>query len=394
MRNFTRISSMAVALLLVTVGLFAAGVAEAPRFTDAPRYEVWAMDQSTNIIHIIEPVYAGGSVSFEVTDRIEFDDRVVRPHMIDFTSDHRYAFVANTVSGNVAIIRTADRRVIEVINTGPGTHMAAVAPGDRVVHVDVIADGTVVEINLDLANERFTIGRTLEINRDPAVLALADRFSQGDDGRPITRPICHDYTADGRYAYITLGPGLGDGGLVILDTERFAVTRAFPPDEVAVNCGTILSPDGSKMYVNGGSLEVGHWYVFDTTTHELTHSDPRNSFGYDAHGVALTPDGSELWMVNRASSNAIIVDPSTDAVIDYVPFVGESPDILAISPEGRFAFITLRGPEPLSGPHAIRGASPGVAVVDVASRKLTTILLPESDLAASDFHGIGIRPLD
>lgn len=394
MWNFTRISSIAVGLLLVTAGLFAAGVAEDTTSTAQARYEVWAMDQSTNVIHIIEPVYAGGSVTFAVTDRIEFDDRVVRPHMIDFTSDHRYAFVANTVSGNVAVIRTADREVIDVIRTGPGTHMAAVAPGDRVVHVDVIADGTVVEINLDLANERFTVGRTLEINRDPAVLALADRFSQGDDGRPITRPICHDYTADGRYAYITLGPGLGDGGLLILDTERFTVARAFPPDEVAVNCGTILSPDGSKMYVNGGSLEVGHWYVFDTTTHELTQSDPRNSFGYDAHGVALTPDGSELWMVNRASSNAIIVDPSTDAVIDYVPFVGESPDILAISPEGRFAFITLRGPEPLSGPHAIRGSSPGVAVVDVASRKLTTVLLPEPDLAVSDFHGIGIRPLD
>ena len=80
--------------------------------------------------------------------------------------------------------------------------------------------------------------------------------------------------------------------------------------------------------------------------------------------------------------------------IGYIPFVGESPDILVISPDGRFAFITLRGPEPLSGPHAIRGHSPGVAVVDVAARQLVEILLPEPDLAVSDFHGIGLRPLD
>ena len=391
MKQYIRATVVALFLGFVVA---ASGVAEDAGTTAAPRYEVWALDQSTNIIHIIEPAYSGGSVEFRVTDRIVFDGSVVRPHMIDFTSDYRYAFIANTVSGNVAVIRTADREVIDVIRTGPGSHMAAVAPGDRVVHVDVIADGTVVEINLDLANEDFTIGRTLEVNRESAVQAVAGRFAQNDGGQPITRPICHDYTADGRYAYITLGLGLGEGGLVILDTESFEIIRAYPPDEVRVNCGTILSPDGSKMYVNGGSLDVGHWYVFDTATHELTHSDPRNSFGYDAHGVALTPDGGELWMVNRASSNAIVVDPATDAVIDFVPFVGESPDILAISPEGRFAFITLRGPEPLSGPHAIRGSSPGVAVVDVAARKLVTVLLPEPDLTTSDFHGIGIRPLD
>ncbi len=385
---------LAVAILLATAASNApaTGIAEEPY--PRSRYEVWALDQSTNKIHIIEPVYDLNAVSFEITGVIAFDERVVRPHMIDFTSDFRYAFTANTVSGNVAVIRTSDRQIIEVLETGPGSHMAAVAPGDERVHVDVIADGTVVEIDLDLEHERFTIGRTLQINTDPAVVELGDRFARTEAGEILTRPICHDYTSDGRYAYITLGPGLDHGGLVVLDTEHFEIVRAYPPDEVFVNCGTILSPDGTRMYVNGGSLDAGHWYVFDTSTHELTHADPRNSFGLDAHGVALTPDGAELWMVNRATSNAIVIDTETDAVIEVIPFVGESPDILTISPDGRFAFVTLRGPEPLSGPHAIRGSSPGVSVIDVATRRLVEIVLPEPDLARSDFHGIGLRPLD
>ena len=355
-------------------------------------YEVWALDQAANTLHVIRPLEDGSGVTFEVTDTVEFDDRIVRPHMIDFTSDYRYAFVANTVSGNVAVIRTEDRAVIDVLETGPGSHMAAVAPGDRVVHVDVIADGTFVEIELDLENESFTIGRTLTIRDAPAVRSRAEEFA-GSEGTLSAQPICHAYTADGRFAYVTLGPALANGGLVIIDTERFEVVKAHPADEVRVNCGTILSPDGRKMYVNGGSLDTGVWYVFDTTTHEVLHADPRNSFGLDAHGVALTPDGSELWMVNRASSNAIVIDPATDAVIDYIPFVGESPDILAMSPDGRFAFVTLRGPEPLSGPHAIRGSSPGVSVIDVETRRIVEIVLPETDLRRSDFHGIGVRPL-
>ena len=379
-------------IFLFAVALIAIVAASTAFGADSTEYEVWALDQATNTLHIIRPSETGSGVEFEVTDTVEFDERIVRPHMIDFTSDYRYAFVANTVSGNVAVIRTDDREVIDVIETGPGSHMAAVAPGDRVVHVDVIADGTFVEIELDLGNEEFTIGRTLTIRDAPAVQARADEFA-GSDGSLSAQPICHAYTADGRFAYVTLGPSLANGGLVIVDTDSFEVVRAYPVDEAGVNCGTILSPDGGKMYVNGGSLDTGVWFVFDTTTHEVTHAEPRNSFGYDAHGVALTPDGSELWMVNRASSNAIVIDPATDAVIDYVPFVGESPDILAISPDGRYAFVTLRGPEPLSGPHAIRGSSPGVSVIDVETRRIVEIVLPEPDLRQSDFHGIGIRPL-
>ncbi|AFG36504.1 YncE family protein [Spirochaeta africana] len=110
--------------------------------------------------------------------------------------------------------------------------------------------------------------------------------------------------------------------------------------------------------------------VFDTTTHTPVHAEPRTSFGLDAHGVRATPDGSEIWMVNRATSDGIIIDPRTDAVIDYLPFVGESPDILDFSPDGRFAFVTLRGPATLSGPHANQEFSPGVAVLDTAQGRL------------------------
>lgn len=376
--------------LLVLFVVFGMAAAMTAYGTDGPEYEVWALDQATNILYIIRPSVGESGVEFTVTDTVEFDERIVRPHMIDFTSDYRYAFVANTVSGNVAVIRTHDREVIDVLDTGPGSHMAAVAPGDTVVHVDVIADGTFVEIELDLENEEFTIGRRLTLRDAPAIRERAEDFS-GDDGALSVQPICHDYAADGRYAYVTLGPGLAVGGLVVVDTDSFEVVKAYPADEVTVNCGAILSPDGSRMYVNGGSLDTGVWYVFDTGTHEVTHAEPRNSFGLDAHGVALTPDGSELWMVNRASSNAIVIDPRTDAVIDYIPFVGESPDILAISPDGKLAFITLRGPAPLSGPHAIRGSSPGVSVIDVQTRRIIEIVMPEQDLARSDFHGIGIR---
>jgi YVTN family beta-propeller protein len=340
-------------------------------------YEVWALDQGTNLIYILTP-------DLEVGEVVALPEGVDMPHMIDFTSDYAYAFIANPASGNTAVIRAADREVVAVLPTGAGSHYAGVVPGDRAVIVDVIGDRKLVEISLDLENEVFTISRELVIADDPLFAERASEFTSSS-------PICHDYTADGRYAYITLGPALADAGLLVLDTERFALERVFPPSEIRTNCGTIAGPDGSRMFLNGGSVEEGIWYVFDTGTHEVVHED--SSRGTDAHGVALTPDGRELWMVNRHSSNAIVIDPASYEVISEIPFVGKSPDILTISPDGRYVFITLRGPNQRSGPHAIAGDTPGVAVMDVATRELVTLLEPDQGNDASDFHGIGLRLL-
>lgn len=341
-------------------------------------YEVWALDQGTNTIYIITP-------ELEVSEVIELPEEVDMPHMIDFTSDYAYAFIANPASANTAVIRTADREVVAVLPTGAGSHFAGVVPGDERVIVDVIAEAKLVEISLDLENEVFEISRELVVAEDLLFAARADEF-------PGSSPICHDYTLDGRYAYITLGPGIDDSGLVILDTEAFSFARVFPPSEVRTNCGTIISPDGEHMFLNGGSLEEGHWYVFDTSLHDYVyHSDSR---GTDAHGVWFTPDGSELWMVNRHSSNAIIIDPDSFAITEEIDFVGKSPDILTISPDNRYAFITLRGPEQRSGPHAIAGDTPGVSVIDVATREIVTLIEPDEGNPRSDFHGIGLRLLE
>jgi DNA-binding beta-propeller fold protein YncE len=338
-------------------------------------YEVWALDQGTNKIYIITP-------DLQVSEVIALPDEIDMPHMIDFTSDYAYAFIANPASANTAVIRTADRQMVAILPTGAGSHFAGVVPGDERVIVDVIDEAKLVEISLDLDNERFAISRELVVAEDPLFASRAGEF-------PGSKPICHDYTLDGRYAYITLGPALANAGLVILDTESFSFVHVFPPSEVRTNCGTIVSPDGRHMFLNGGSVEEGIWYVFDTETHALVHED--TSRGTDAHGVWFTPDGRELWMVNRHSSNAIIIDPQTFEVIDEIAFTGKSPDILTASPDGRYMFITLRGPEQRSGPHAIAGDTPGVAVFDIAARELVTILEPDQGNPKSDFHGIGLR---
>ena len=45
-----------------------------------------------------------------------------------------------------------------------------------------------------------------------------------------------------------------------------------------------------------------------------------------------------------------------------------TPDLLALSPEGTYMFLTFRGPNPLSGdPHVSTGATPGVGVLKITA---------------------------
>ena len=192
---------------------------------DAQDYEIWALDQGTNIVHIY-------NAKLEEVGRIDMGAQGVRvPHMIHFTSDHAYASSPAPLGGRLGDPHRRSSGAVAVLKTGRASHMAVVKPDDSGAIVDVIGDpadprsGRLVEIRIDKQKGEFALGRTLVIAEDPLIRQAADKFAS-------TRAICHEYSADGRFAYVTLGPLLKDGGLVVLDTQSFALAAAFPVTEI------------------------------------------------------------------------------------------------------------------------------------------------------------------
>lgn len=393
----TRTIALVAAVLVVAV----AGAAWSVLRDSAVAYEVWSLDQGTDRIHIYDDTHTQVAVIDvsptalrSVLPGFEPASGRTVPHMIDFDSDHRYAFVAATAGGATIVIDTVAREVLAVLETGPGTHMAAVTPDDSAVWVAVIGARTLVEVPLDLAaaTPSFTIGRTIDVEE---LLA-----SSGLD-YPSASPVCHDYDAQGR-AWITLGPGMTQGGLFVFDTVDGTIVHAFDPEVVRANCGIGFSEDGTRAIANwSGTFGAdvvdteGEWYVIDTTSFELVRT--ASSGGVDAHGVRITPDGGEFWQVNRGSSDGLRIDARTFEVLGPID-AGDTPDILDFSPDGRHVYITQRGPNPLSGdPHVARGTLAGVLVVDVATGAPITRLDPPVVTDAdgevlNDVHGIGVRP--
>lgn len=373
-------------------------------------YEIWALDQGTNLsrVHIYNS-------SLKQTDVIDFPklfsvgeilNQVTMPHMIEFNSTYQYAAIASPASGNVAIIRTSDKKVIEVIATGAGAHMASFTPDDKSIWVANIGTVTFTEITVDLVNEKFAIGRELNLLTDPEWIDKFEGVRGGGGGAVginVSAPVCHAYTVDGAFAYITLGPGAG--GLVVVDilSGEPKIVKAFSRDEVKANCGLAMSQDGRKMYANWGDpgdpdhppVTSGEWYVFNTSDHTLIKSSS-DTRGVDAHGARAMPRGPWLWQVNRGSDNGIVINTVTDQIVHDLKDVGSSPDILDFSPDGAYAFITLRGPNPRSGAaHVARGDTPGFSVIKTSNRKKIALVQPAplEDRQASDFHGIKVRHL-
>ena len=375
---------LALTSLLALAWLITGCAAEDVAARDAG-HEIWAVDQGTNIVYIYDDQH-------QLADQIDLHALGVRTaHMISFSSDYRYAVIASTGSGDVTVIRTEDREVVETIPTGPRTHMASFTPDDSAIVVDVIGsadepwNGAVVEIEADLDTETFSVGRSLVIAEDPLFAANADRFT--DSG-----PICHEYGPDGTHAFITLGPGLANGGLVVLNTDTWSLDHVAGVQELPVNCGTVTNEDRSRMILTAGSGEVGEYYVIDTRTFEVVaQGDTR---GQDAHGVWLTHDGSEFWIVNRVSDDGVILDADTFEVVDSFHDVGGTPDLMVASPNGEHFYVSLRGPNPKSAAHVAFGETPGFSVLNVADRSLVDVIQPDGDNPDSDFHGIGVRVLN
>jgi DNA-binding beta-propeller fold protein YncE len=358
----------------------------------APPYEVWAADQNTDTIYVLDPA---GKVLRTLDGATLRGAR--RPHMLWGVPGDEYVYSANTVSNSVTVLSSRDGTVKAVIDdVGKSPHAAQPNPRqpDRIYVANIgpqeTRNGrpdrgeTITEL-VRSAGPGWEVARVLDLKSAPA-LADSARF-------PSRRPVCFGFSRDGRYMLVTLF----NGGLAVVDLPTWTVVKSWGKDAIAEHgCGFATSPGGEEIYVTAGGLHASWLYVFDARSEpHLVASHDLSKWGQDAHGVVVDRLGGTLWVLHRVSSNvtvhplATIRQPGQNpAVID---FVGKTPDLILLSPDSRLAYLTLRGPKPAPTiPHATVGDTPGIAIVDVPARRLLDVVRL-GDQVAGDFHGLFIR---
>ena len=351
----------------------------------------------------------------------------VRPHMIQFNSEHTHAVVSFVASGHVVIFDAEQRKPLQCFETTVGStgtrqaHAAFPSPDGSYILVANQNGKRLERIDTNFATNSFA-------HNPAATLDLATCTTPGGqpcehpDLRPINWPICPIIDASSTYGFVTLR----GGGLFVVNARTTPMSIAGEYDKATVRgngCGGIEA--GGHMYVNSGGSPVNvssgnphhpDLYGFDVYRFPTTGyapSNPPNSPApslvltktgmSDSHGVAST--GKHLWVMDRHANVAEIIALRTGDWVNTVDLSGgvstdPAPDLVDRSPAGDRLFVALRGAVPLSGdPHNATGSTPGLGIIDVhqggrGGRLAAVVPLTnpsQQPNQAPDAHGLRVR---
>jgi YVTN family beta-propeller protein len=253
--------------------------------------------------------------SLKVTGEIKAGERI---HGVCVQADGKRLFATVESDHTLRIIDTATRQTIATVKVPGRPNQCAATPDGKYVAVP-IRDGDSVEI-VDVTQQRI-------------VKSL-----------PIKEPHNALNTGSNRYIYVS---SMGSHEIDVIDLEKMDFAAHIPaggrPRPYTV------SADGTTMYVAVADL---HGFVIvnipgqkvterveipaqHTTLRKLEYETPDTL----THGLALTPDGSELWVSSLLDDSMYIYDIKAKKVTGRVS-TGVGPNWIVFTPDGKYACIS------------------------------------------------------
>ena len=159
-------------------------------------------------------------------------------------------------------------------------------------------------------------------------------------------------TRDEKKLYIA---NIGSGSVTIINRET-SVVKSIPTAQGAE--GIALSPNGREVWVANREQEKpsGRVFVFDTATDTVVATF--ESGGQMPIRVKFTPDGKEAWVSNARSNTVTVFEAATHKLLATIG-VGAVPVGIQMTPDGKRAFVANTNDNKVS-------------VLDVPGRKLLT----------------------
>ena len=125
------------------------------------------------------------------------------------------------------------------------------------------------------------------------------------------------------FAYVANADPISNN-VSVIDTATNTVVATIPVGTIPF--GVAVTPDGTKVYVtNDGSNNVS---VIKTATNTVVKTVP---VGTAPYGVAVTPDGTKVYVANEGSGSVSVIARPGNTVVKTIP-VGTGPVGVAIGP--------------------------------------------------------------
>lgn len=278
------------------------------------------------------------------------------PYTITINSKGTKVYVTNSNSTTISIIDTSTNTVIGIIDGFDGPSGMAITPNGDTAYVNNYGgpsgvgsgNGTTVRV-VDL-NTNSIVGAPITVDLAPAALAI---------------------TPSGKFVYVINyvngNPGTGTTNIIQTSTNTVVgtITGFSGPFSIAI------TPNGKFAYVtNFGSNNFSPFgttvSVIDLQTNKIIKTI---KLGTQPSGVAITPDGRFVYVSNYNTlylgpnftkltpgiGIVNIIEVCTNKVLCPIIIVGQSPANIAISPNGKLAYVS-------------NYSSDNVSVVDIVDR--------------------------
>jgi hypothetical protein len=326
-------------------------------------------------------------------------------------------------SGHVVIFEAATRTPVGCVRTSVGAggqrqaHAAQPTPDDAYILVANQNGKRVDRIATNYATNSFVLDDTLDLANGVTPNGVPREFA----GRPDNAPILVVPDSTSTLAFVTLR----GGGLFVVDPTTTPMEILAEYDKTTVHANGFGGVEANgHMFINSGAGGAStNPSEFDVYAFPLSGYAAANSANTpapvvlfsddtlppaherDAHGLVATKHNRYIWVLDRARSVAEVLDTSSGAHVNTIALAHPSsdhptPDLADISPSGNRIFVSLRGPNPLSGsPHAATGSTPGLGVIQVkqggkAGALKSVVAISNVDTAGverADCHGIRVR---
>jgi YVTN family beta-propeller protein len=255
-------------------------------------------------------------------DDIRLADKV---HGLAIQADGRWLFATIESDNTLRVVDTATDKVSATIKLTGRPNQCAVTPDGHYVAVP-IRDKNAVDI--------------VDVQQQKVVKTL-----------PVSKPHNAFNAGSNRYLFVS---AMGANQINVIDLTTMAYAAKVTVG--GIPRPYVVTPDGTTMYVAVTDL---HGFIkVDVASGKMqrvampaeNHTPKQRSYEPSntlTHGLALSPDGTELWVTSLLDNSLYVYDVKGNKITGRVQ-VGDGPNWVTFSPDGKYVCVSNTGTNDVS----------------------------------------------